>query len=125
MTAPRAPLKVPLAMPDLPATLTQPATPKSSRPTGLLQAYVMRDFAATEFDRLSKAEVADPKDRAQRAKALRDLFAVWDGCRIAIRIYKGAGNPKPVTAKNDPSRSRKRAQLNGTPPPPAIVEQAA
>ncbi len=116
-------------MTDLPASPAPPPTARGkSRVTGLIQAYVMRDFAAAEFDRLAKVDFDDLKDRASRAKALRDLFAVWDGCRMAIRVYKGVGNPKPVTARNDPARAHKRAQMNGTPPPPEIVptaEQAA
>jgi hypothetical protein len=85
---------------------------------GLKQAYAMRDFAANEYDALSKLALDDQRDRLARSRALKDLFSVWDGCRIAIRVFKGQGQPKPVTATNDPARRKRKHSSPATPPPP-------
>jgi len=86
---------------------------------GLKQAYTFRDLAATMCDELKNQLPDDLKARTSVAGALRDLFAVWDGARQAIRIYKGLGNPKPVEARNSRGK-RKRNGVTGTAPPPPM-----
>jgi hypothetical protein len=78
----------------------------------------MRDFAANEYDALSKQPLTDQRERLARSRALRDLFAIWDGCRAAIHIFRNKGNPKPVVASNDPSRRKRKHSTSSTPPPP-------
>lgn len=95
-----------------------PRLSKHNGQRGLKQAYAMRDFAANEYDALSKLDLGDQRDRLARSRALKDLFSVWDGCRIAIRVFKGQGQPKPVTAANDPSRRKRKHSSSSTPPPP-------
>lgn len=83
----------------------------------------MRDFAAEELMRIAELPVAGKQERLERTKHLRDLFAIWDGARVAIRQFKGIGDPKPVLARNDTAR-RPRAVQASTPPPPDLVEPA-
>jgi len=67
---------------------------------GTTQAYDIRDFAADSALSLKSLTVSDLQDHAIRARALRDLTAVWDICREQIRIARGKGLPKAVEASN-------------------------
>lgn len=75
----------------------------------------MREIAAANALALRDEPISGLKERSELARTLKDLFSVWDGCRQAIRVYKGLGNPKPVEARNGASR-RKRASTVAPPP---------
>ena len=67
---------------------------------GLIQAYQFRDFAASEARALQEAEAKTLQERFARARALRDLAAVWESTTDRIRIMRGRGLPKSVEARN-------------------------
>lgn len=109
----------PIAPPEAarpPRSAYYSSRPRSHGQRGLKQAYEFRDMAASHAEQLKSIQTANLKDRTVFAGALRDLFAVWDGARQAIRVYKGQGNPKPVEAKNGAGRKRARSAVA---PPPA------
>jgi hypothetical protein len=75
---------------------------------GLIQAYQLRDFAAADAIGLRDVEVKTLQERFARARALRDLAAVWESASDRIRIMRGRGLPKSVTARNDSSRRKSK-----------------
>ena len=78
---------------------------------GLKQAYEMRDLAAKEFLALQQGEPSNIKERAMRAKAMRDLGSVWVDACDRIRIMRGKGLPAPE--KREPKKSKREAFYRG------------
>ncbi len=72
---------------------------------GLIQAYQIRDFAASEALALREAEVKDNQERFARARALRDLTSVWSDACDRIRILRG----RPLPGSLRPEHKSKRA----------------
>lgn len=74
---------------------------------GLSQAYLIRNTAA--FQVLALNEVPDDNTleaKVTRARALRDLTAVWDNASERIRIIRGRPLPGSLKPK-EPKRKRK------------------
>lgn len=77
-------------------------------PRGLCQAYDLRDFAATEALALRDVAVTDVQDRYARARAIRDLTAVWIYACDRIRIMRGRPLPGSLRPERTPKRKAPR-----------------
>lgn len=73
----------------------------------MTQAYQFRDQSAEQALVLRELPATlDPKDIALRARALRDLNAVWDSASERLRILRGRPLPGSLKPKS-PTRKRK------------------
>lgn len=78
---------------------------------GLRQAYLLRDTAASEVLALrEEPSLPGMEDKVMRARALRDLTAVWANASERIRILRGRPLPGSLKPK---SPTRKKAQRTG------------
>ena len=80
---------------------------------GLIQAYQLRDFAAAEALALQNVEVKTLQESFARARAVRDYASVWESASDRIRIMRGRGLPKSVTALNDSARRKRKPRVIG------------
>jgi hypothetical protein len=71
---------------------------------GLPQAYLFREFAMEQAIELHREKPNNLEGKVARARAMQALGQLWLVACDRIRVMKGRGLPKSVTAANDPSR---------------------
>ena len=95
--------------------------PKSHRPQGLIQAYELRNLAASEALALKDLPAPKPSDRYARARAIKDLASVWLTATERIRIFRNRGLPKAVEAKNAKRTAKRDWPAPSKPAPTPVV----
>jgi hypothetical protein len=93
--------------------------PQRANSKGLIQAYELRELAHKEAMHLNECAYVDGETPTSRAQAIAALIRAWDVPFERIRVIKGRGKPKNVTAVNDPSLAGKKPRAPIAPITPA------